>query len=88
MTDDDAGDDIVEGKEDNVYDEAEELVEDDEISGAEEGFMEGYNKEKGALECDNCGNILTGKPILKEFEEVMHKFCSKKCSKEYQVDTE
>jgi len=81
-------DDVADEKEENVYDDAEELVDDDEISGEEEGFMDGYNKEKGALECDNCGNILTGKPVLKEIDDAMHKFCSKKCSKEYQADTE
>ncbi len=81
-------DEVTEEKEDNVYDDAEELVEDDEISGGEEGFMDGYNKEKGALECSNCGNILTAKPVLKEIDDVQYKFCSKKCSKEFQTDTE
>ena len=72
-------------KEENVYSDVarEELVEGDEISSEEEGFMEGYNEEKGEEECASCGNIITGPKITRDIGGEIHNFCSKQCADDF-----
>lgn len=65
--------------------EREALVEDDEISAAEEGFMEGESGGGKNAKCANCGGILLeeDKVIEREVEGEKHFFCSVKCAEEY-----
>ena len=77
-------------KDDNnhdIYSEEgrEELMEDDEISPDEEGFMEGASGLGQGAKCRNCGKI------LKDYKDVYEQeikgelclFCSKACSEKY-----
>lgn len=61
----------------------EELIENDEVSTAEAGFMEGYeSKEFG--ECSNCKKSLDfEKAIVREIEGIEMTFCSRKCANLY-----
>jgi len=70
----------------NLYTEegAEEQLEDDEITAAEAGFMEGYDRPK-LVECKSCANKV-------DFEKVIERkvngetlwFCSLKCAEHYE----
>ena len=66
----------------DVYTEEgrEELVEEDEISDVEEGFVKGY--EEGGANCDNCGKVLVDESMVEE--EIGGKecrFCCGECAK-------
>ncbi len=73
-------------KEEEIYDETgrRKLVEEDEISDAEEGFVEGY-EGKGALgACGLCSKMLSeDKTIEREVGGKMLWFCSNACAKNY-----
>ena len=57
-----------------VYDE------DDEKSA----FMEGYNDEEEALECEECGSAVREKFVTKELEGEKHTFCAEHCAEEFE----
>ena len=57
-----------------VYDE------DDEKSA----FMEGYNDEEEAPECEECGSAIIEKSVSKELEGEKHTFCSEHCAEEFE----
>ena len=61
----------------------ETLEEEDEITEAEEGFMQGYNEDDLVKECANCQNILDENYIEHEFNNKKYGFCSKKCLREF-----
>ena len=71
----------------DIYSEEgrEELLENDEISAEEEGFMEGASGLGQGAKCRKCGKI------LKDYKEVyeqevkgeLYLFCSKACSENY-----
>lgn len=65
--------------------EREALVEDDEISAAEEGFMDGESGGGKNAKCANCGVILMdGDSIIeRDIEGEHHFFHSEKCAEEY-----
>ena len=54
--------DIYDDKEDDIYDkeQAENQREDDEISTAEEGFMEGYDSPN-MIKCKKCKNSIVNR---------------------------
>ena len=64
---------------DDVYSDNfnESLEDNDEISEAEEGFMQGYNEDDIVKECKNCQNILDDHFIEQEISNKRHGFCSK-----------
>jgi hypothetical protein len=72
----------------NIEDEAgrESLLDDDEISPAEEGFMEGASGDGQGAKCRKCGKILTGDDFVerrsKPNDEIF-RFCSDECSDKY-----
>ena len=73
--------------EEDVYTEEgrENLVEDDEISVAEAGFMEGADDLGQQGKCANCGAAITEEnTVEKEIDEDVKWFCSDKCVEEYQ----
>jgi ribosomal protein L24E len=55
-----------------------ELLEDDEISPSEEGFMEGEDHEGDSSKCAFCGAALTDvdEIIEEEIDDRMYMFCS------------
>jgi len=63
----------------------EDLEENDEISEAEEGFMQGYEGNiKDPEKCVTCGKLLECDHFIeKEIEGVVHKFCNDKCADDY-----
>jgi hypothetical protein len=61
----------------------EELLEDDEVSPAEEGFAEGEEEAEKA-HCAGCGKVLSQDKktlIEKEFDHKIVLFCSDQCAK-------
>ena len=73
-------DEFEEGKfEEDVYTEKgrEELIENDEISDAEEGFVQGFEEEEKLVECANCKKILVTEDFVeKKIDEGIIRFCS------------
>ena len=80
-------DEFEEGKsEEDVYTEKgrEELMENDEISDAEEGFVQGFEEEEKLVECANCKKILVTEDFVeKKIDEGIIRFCSDECAEEY-----
>jgi len=80
-------DEFEEGKfEEDVYTEKgrEELIENDEISDAEEGFVQGFEEEEKLVECANCKKILVTEDFVeKNIDEDIIRFCSDECAEEY-----
>jgi hypothetical protein len=73
--------------EEDVYTEEgrENLVEDDEISTAEEGFMEGADDLGQQGKCANCGAMLDMEnTVEKEVDGDIHWFCSDRCLEQYE----
>lgn len=75
-------DDMEQGKkEEDVYTKEgrEKLVEDAEISPAEEGFAEGQED----VECERCHQITSVEDAtVKTINDQKHYFCSEECAKE------
>ena len=75
--------------EEDVYTEEgrENLVEDDEITTAEEGFMEGADDLGQQGKCANCGAALKeDNTVEKEMGGDVKWFCSDKCASDYEED--
>ena len=73
-------------EDDDIYDEAERegLLEDDAISPAEAGFVEGYEKLRFA-KCKNCGKSIDFKKALEiEIKGNDYLFCSEYCAKKFE----
>ncbi len=74
-----------EDEEANVYNDnaREELIDDDEITPLEEGFMKGYNEVEGY--CAQCGSLIEpGEGIEREIDGKKHLFCSDECADTYE----
>ncbi len=58
-----------------------EMVEDDEMSPEEEGFMEGFEKDSKKVRCAYCKKIIIDPDdaIEKEQEGEVFLFCSEEC---------
>ena len=76
--------DFEEGEhEGDIYDEEgrEKLEEADEITEAEEGFMEGYEHGEHEAKCAECGVVLVDKDVVEEDLDGEHyHFCSGECA--------
>lgn len=70
---------------DDVYSEEgrEDLVDSDEISPAEEGFMEGAHDDGQGAKCRRCGKVLSDDFIERRKSDEIFRFCSEKCSEKY-----
>ena len=71
----------------DVYKEKErdDLVEDDEISPEEDGFMDGAQADGERAKCANCGRMLiSAKIVEKEFEGELKWFCSDHCAGKFE----
>ena len=72
--------------EEDVYTEEgrEELIEEDEISDAEEGFTQGYEQGEKHVKCQNCSKLLTDEYVVeREFHGDTYYFCSISCAETY-----
>lgn len=64
---------------------AEALLEEDEITPGEAGFVEGYADLKSVKKCKNCGNeIDLEKSVEVRIGDHEHLFCSAECAEEYE----
>ncbi len=64
---------------------AEKILEDEESSSDDEGFMKGYNDEAEANECAECGTAVTEeKKVVRKIEEDEYVFCSASCADEFE----
>lgn len=74
----------------DIYSEEgrEDLVEDDEISPTEEGFMEGAHDDGQGAKCRKCGKILTDDFIERRIKDEIYRFCSDECAKKYVEERE
>jgi len=73
--------------EEDVYKEEgrDELVEDDEISPVEEGFMQGADEDGQHAKCANCGRMLIPKnTVEKEYKGELKWFCSEHCAQKFE----
>jgi|TARA_B100001971_G_C18105800_1_gene491418 hypothetical protein len=66
----------------DVYSEEgrEDLVDNDEISSTEEGFMEGADGDGQGAKCRKCGKLLLDDVVEKEINGEVCRFCSGKCA--------
>ena len=74
----------------DIYSEEgrEDLVEDDEISPEEEGFMEGAHDDGQGAKCRSCGKVLMDNFIEREVNNEICRFCSDKCADKYAEEKE
>lgn len=74
--------------EEDIYEKEddEKMLEDDEITPNEAGFMEGYEGEgKSICTCDNCGQHIDPTDAVEKFVAGKNRtFCSYECSEEYE----
>ena len=70
----------------DIYDgeKRDELVDDDEISPEEEGFMEGAEGDGQGAKCRKCGKLLLDDFIEKKIGKDIHRFCSEECAEKYE----
>ena len=76
----------IEKEEDDIYDkeEREGQLEEDEISPAEAGFVEGYEDED-IVECGACGGQIDWeKAVEREINGKTYMFCNKKCAESFE----
>ena len=75
-----------EEKKEDVYSEEgrEKLVDSDEISPEEEGFMEGADADGQGAKCRVCGKPILDKTIEKEVDGNIYWFCSEKCATKFE----
>ena len=72
-------------KDDDVYSDPEELLEDeDELDDVDEGFMKGYNESEVVIKCAQCKKMIEDNAIQEEFDDETLKFCSQECLNEYE----
>ena len=74
----------------DIYSEEgrEDLVDSDEISAAEEGFMEGAEGDGQGAKCRKCGAVLGDDFIEKKIDGDICRFCSDECAEKYSEDKE
>ncbi|MBS3151476.1 hypothetical protein J4443_03805 [Candidatus Woesearchaeota archaeon] len=64
--------------------EGREVAEDEEvITNAEEGFMEGYEGDARAVKCAKCGVMLEEDFIEEEIDDEEYRFCSERCAETF-----
>ncbi|HLC72251.1 MAG TPA: hypothetical protein VJH37_01595 [Candidatus Nanoarchaeia archaeon] len=75
----------IEEKEEGIYSDPEELLEDeDELDDVDEGFMKGYNESEVVVKCAQCKKIIEDEVVQEEFDDEVLKFCSQECLNEYE----
>ena len=69
----------------DIYSEEgrESQVDGDEISAAEEGFMEGAEGDGQGAKCRKCGKVLEDDLIEKKIGDEICRFCSDECADKY-----
>ena len=74
----------------DVYSEEgrEDLVESDEISPTEEGFMEGADGDGQGAKCRKCGKPLLDDFIERKVGDEIYRFCSEECANKYMEEKE
>jgi len=74
----------------DIYSEEgrEELVDSDEISPREEGFMEGAEGGGQGAKCRHCGKILLSDFVEKKIGDDLCRFCSDECTEKYEKKEE
>jgi len=78
-------------KEDDVYSDEgrEELLDDDEITPEEEGFMKGYDISDKFSKCARCQKSLYDDNFVeKEISGEFFKFCCKECAARFEPEIE
>ncbi len=79
-------------KDEDIYDDKgrEQLVEDDEIEGWEEGFMKGAEGGGQDAKCRKCGKVLMGPEEIVEKKIRGHilRFCSELCGDAYEEEVD
>ncbi len=85
MAEDEQEDVSMEGEEEDIYSDPEELLEDeDELDDVDEGFMKGYNESEVVVKCAHCRKIIEDVALEEEFEDEVLKFCSQECLTAYE----
>lgn len=80
----DDDDEIPEESEEIYEDEGrEEMIENEEISAEEEGFMKGYEEDESPTECARCHKLLGRNFVESEIDNETLRFCSEKCAAAY-----
>ena len=91
MSDEKIKEDIELGrKEEDVYTEEGRgvLVEGDEITDQEAGFVKGYEEEEKVVFCQNCNKVLVDENFVEEeIDDDIVRFCSDECAEEYTRST-
>jgi len=71
-------------QDEDIYNDEEEMEEEDEISPTEEGFMQGYKEGKRIAECPTCGKVLVGQDIYESsINGKLYRFCSQSCARKF-----
>jgi len=72
-------------REEDIYtEEGREVAEDEEvITDAEEGFMEGYEEDERAAKCAKCRKVLDEDFIEEEIDGDEYRFCSERCAETF-----
>lgn len=76
------------GKDESVYSEEarDEMLEDDEITSEEEGFMQGY-ENPDAAKCAFCHKPLLDESIVERMiDGHIYRFCSEDCADEFEIE--
>ena len=79
-----------EEKETDVYSEEgrEDLVDSDEITPEEEGFMEGAEGDGQKAKCRKCGKPLVDDVVEREVNGETCRFCSDTCATKFEEEQE
>ncbi|MBI2507862.1 hypothetical protein HYV89_02810 [Candidatus Woesearchaeota archaeon] len=72
-------------RDEDIYtEEGREVAEDEDvITDAEEGFMEGYEEDERAAKCAKCKKILEEDFIEEEIDDEEYRFCSRRCAETF-----
>ncbi|MBI2138627.1 hypothetical protein HYU13_03500 [Candidatus Woesearchaeota archaeon] len=63
----------------------EELLDDDEISPEEQGFMEGAEGDGQGAKCRTCGKVIARDDFFeRSIDGEIYRFCSEECSENYE----
>ena len=73
-------------KEESPYSEPgrEAALEEDSLTDADEGFMQGYESGGSAATCASCGKILEDDFVEKEIDGKIYRFCCDKCASDFE----
>lgn len=74
----------------DIYSEEgrEDLVDSDEITPTEEGFMEGAHDDGQGAKCRKCGKVLMDDFIERKLDDEICRFCSDECVDKYVKEKE